>query len=87
MLKTDHQAAREIFRQLRAEDDTTHSYISFIHRNLPKEEENQYMAEEWKKLAQHLGLDIKKKNKAEIIELIRTQRPEYRELLRNIAAL
>lgn len=40
MLKTENESAREIFRRIRKEDAEAHRYISFIHRNFPKEEKN-----------------------------------------------
>ncbi|MBI5878045.1 MAG: hypothetical protein HZB53_10355 [Chloroflexi bacterium] len=85
MLKTESDEARSAFRKLRASDGDAHEYITFIHRNFAQEEHNQYVSAEWKKLAIMLGIDTAFLTKPEIIEAIRTQYPEYREALRNIA--
>lgn len=84
MIKTDSDSARQEFRRIRASDDAVHDYISFIHRNYPDEEANQYLAEEWKTLAQNLGIQIAGLAKKEIINLIRKTHPNYQDQLRLI---
>lgn len=81
MLKTSNDNMRHAFRKIRKENDTANRYITFIHTNFPAEEENQYTAGEWFKLAEKLGVK-KGKNKKETIKVIREQRQEYRETLR-----
>lgn len=83
MIKTDSDSARQEFRKFRANDDA-HAYISFIHRNYPNEEENQYLASEWRTVAQNFGIQTKGLGKGDIIQLIRERYPNYREQLRLI---
>lgn len=65
MLKTDNERARSVFRQMRKEDAVADRYISFIHKNFPDEEKNQYTAAELKKVAKYLGVaDCPKKKDA-----------------------
>lgn len=47
MIKTDNDAARQDFRNIRRNNDTAHKYISFIHRNFPNEELNHFKKAEW----------------------------------------
>lgn len=91
MLKTENQDARAEFRRLRKQDDVAHKFISFIHKNFQDEahdeEANQYILDEWKRVALAGGLNrssIKSLNKGRLIELVRSTVPGYRELLRNI---
>ncbi len=56
MLKTDNKEARTVFRQIRKESKTADHYISFIHRNFPSEEKNQFTVSEFRKVAAHLGI-------------------------------
>lgn len=83
MLKTDSNAARQEFRHIRAEDNIAHDYISFIHRNFPKEEVNQYLAAEWRQAANNLGIDIKKLHGPQVIERVRAEH-SYQDALRNL---
>lgn len=83
MLKTGSNSARSEFRQVRAADDIAHAYISFIHRNFPNEERNQYLAAEWKQLARNLGINTKGLSVPEIINRVRTVQA-YQEALRNL---
>lgn len=85
MIKTDSDSARQEFRKFRASDDDAHDYISFIHRDYPDEEANQYLAKEWKTIAQNSGIQTKGLSKEEIINLIRERCPDYREQLRLIS--
>lgn len=85
MIKTDSDAARQEFRRLRANDDDAHAYISFIHRNYPDEEANQYLVKEWKSIAEDLGIQTQRLSKVEIISSIREKYPEYRQKLRLIS--
>jgi len=82
MIKTDSAAARSTFRRLRRADPEAHRFISFIHRNFPREELNQYMLPEWRKLAQ--AVDVATHGSAEELAIaIRQADPDYRELLRD----
>lgn len=85
MIKTDSEPARQEFRRFRANDDDAHAYISFIHKNYPDEEANQYLTTEWRSVAQDLGIQIKGLKKVDIIRLIRESYPNYREHLRLIS--
>jgi len=83
MIKTDSPPARQKFREFRAHDDDAHTYISFIHKNYPIEEENQYLQEEWITVAEFFGIQgAKKLKKKELIPLIRERYPNYQEQLR-----
>lgn len=85
MLKTESEEARKIFREIRKNDDDAHNYISFIHKNYPKEEVNQYLLEEWKSLAGKLGISIKKASgRDKIISRIQDNFPNYRDQIRNL---
>lgn len=84
MLKTDNENARKIFRKARGENPIAHEYISFIHRNFPEEEINQYTIKEWRVLASHAGFDGKRKKAAEILEVLKATTPNYQELLRDL---
>jgi len=87
MIKTDSDPARREFRRFRANDDDAHAYISFIHRNYPDEEANQYLTSEWKAIAKNLEMQVKELKKVDIIRLIREEYPNYREHLRLISQL
>ncbi len=87
MLKTNSEDSRKIFRKIRRESDTAHAYISFIHDSFPNEELNQYMASEWKQLADALSLQNIPKSKGDLVELIRKICPNYKDLLREIPKL
>ncbi|MED4851778.1 hypothetical protein P9386_08105 [Caldifermentibacillus hisashii] len=83
MLKTSNDEMRKVLRKIRAENQTAHEYISFIHKNYPFEEFNQYTSSEWKALAK--SLDLKPpKNKEELVNLIRETVPDYMDKLRNL---
>jgi hypothetical protein len=95
MIKTDSDSARQEFRRFRANADDAHAYISFIHEiiafpilvryftpvgsAIPDEEVNQYLASEWRAIAQDLRLQTKGLSKGEIVELIRERYPNYNE--------
>ncbi|MGF2014321.1 MAG: hypothetical protein RMX25_022885 [Nostoc sp. DedVER01b] len=85
MIKTDSDSARQEFRRIRASDDAVHNYISFIHRNYPDEEVNQYLAKDWKILAHNLGIQTVGLPKKEIINLIKKRSSNYRDQLRLIS--
>lgn len=85
MLKTDNAGARGVFRQQRAGNEIAHEYISFIHRNFPDEEVNQYTIAEWRQVGEQAGLAVKGKNAAAIAQELRATTPEYQTLLRNLA--
>ncbi|WP_144656897.1 hypothetical protein [Bacillus tropicus] len=76
MLKTSNDNMRKVFRDIRSKDLAAHDYISFIHRNFPAEEVNQYTANEWKELAKKLGIGVSLK-KEENIYNIRENFPNH----------
>lgn len=84
MLKTDNDAARAQFRELRRADDVAHRYISFIHKHYPSEEINQYRKAEWQAALQHAGLRATGQSSAEANSLLRQHCPNYQELLRDM---
>ena len=84
MLKTSTPEARQEFGRIRAESDVAHNFITFIHRNYPTEESNQYLVEEWKALALSHNLSWKGLSKEALIERIRLHVPDYRGELRSI---
>lgn len=57
MIKTDNENARFIFRKERKENPVADHYISFIHRNFPNEEKNQYTIAEFQLVAQYLNIE------------------------------
>lgn len=83
MLKTDNERARKVFRTIRKENPIADHYISFIHRNFPNEEKNQFTIDELRKVAGALGIEKLNQNKNELYTLIRMQ-SGYQELLRNL---
>jgi len=86
MLKTDSENARKILRIARRDDDVAHAYVSFIHRCFPKEELNQYTADEWRQLAALVGVQgTAGLKKDELVQSIRQQYPQYRKQLRDLS--
>lgn len=83
MLKCSSSNARVVFRKLCRESDAAWSYIRFIFRNLPDEEENQYSVAEWRKVAAALGMTDLPQDKREIAMRIRASGEQYPELLRS----
>jgi hypothetical protein len=85
MLKTGGEDARREFRRVRQDSETAHAYISFIHRNRPDEEINQYMKAEWLALADQLNVPIAKSaSPTEIRDAIAVVAPHFREHLRRL---
>jgi hypothetical protein len=84
MLKTSSEESRAVFRKIRREDNTAHEYISFIHRNYPSEEENQFTKDEWLAVAQKLKIEAANLPKHELIAAIRLADNGYREILRTV---
>lgn len=84
MLKTSSEQSRAVFRKIRRENDTAHNYISFIHRNFPFEEENQFTKEEWIAVARKSGIEPENLSKPELISAIRLANHDYREILRAV---
>jgi len=83
MLKTNSDAARKIFRESRRRNDTVDAYVSFIHKNFPNEEMNQYSASEWKRLAGRYDIDGTGLSKDDLAKKVRETAPEYRTQLRD----
>jgi hypothetical protein len=84
MLKTDNENARKTFRKIRAEAPIAHEYISFIHRNFPDEELNQYTLAEWRAVASHVGIDAQ--SRRDILSELKGIVPEYQNVLRDLFA-
>ena len=84
MLKTASPEARKAFRDARAQDETAHDYISFIHRNYPDEELNQYLRSEWDEIAKRLDIAVNGITKRDLVQSIREACPNYRDLLRSL---
>jgi hypothetical protein len=80
MIKTDTAAARIAFRRLRRENEIIHEYISFIHKNFPQEESNQFLLTERKAIAQLFGVDSAL-SAEEFWKLVRSN-PDYHTKLR-----
>lgn len=83
MLRTSSEAARRELREIRATDEVAHEYISFIHRNFPKEETSQYLVSEWERAAQRLRINTTGLSRSEIIKRVRAV-TNYQNVLRNI---
>ena len=84
MMKTNSEDARSVLRKMRLDDDTIHSYITFIHRNYPSEEFNQYLTSEWQQLASLLRIEHRNLSKIDLVSTIRANFPDYRTHLRDI---
>jgi hypothetical protein len=85
MLKCSSQEARSAFRKICGRNETAWQFVSFIHRNLLDEEENQYSKEEWMKVAAALGLRELPVDKAALVKQIRAAGAQYRTALRSIS--
>lgn len=84
MIKTDNENARKIFRKERKSNQTAHEYISFIHKNFPKEELNQYTLSEWRIVGSQAGIKTTGKSAAQIAQELRELTPNYQDLMRNM---
>lgn len=84
MLKTDNDKARTVFRSIRKTDDVVHQYISFIHKNFPAEEVNQYKKAEWLVLLKFLKLVANNQSSVQANELLRMSVPSYQDQLRQV---
>lgn len=87
MLKTNSEAARGRFRDLRVGDEVAHEYISFIHRCFPNEERNQYRVREWRSVASELGIDTAGLSLDNLARAVREAAPNYQELLRSVVEM
>jgi len=85
MLKCDSPKARKIFRQVCKKNDTAWNFASFIHRNLPAEEENQYLKSDWTKAAEELGLHDIPTKQNDLVQQVRATGDRYRAVLRSLA--
>lgn len=83
MIKTSGEVSRLKFRQIRRNSSVAHDYISFIHRNYPNEEINQYTKSEWLKIAKfYSNQNYKGLSKNELHSII-SKNPDYQERLRD----
>ena len=85
MIKTDNDAARSQFRDIRKANPIADEYISFIHRNFPEEEKNQFTTAEVKKVAESLGIESKGRSKNDLLLRLR-EIPEYMHAFRDVLA-
>ena len=85
MLKTNNPTARSVFRKIRKENPIADHYISFIHRNYPSEEKNQYTKEEMYRIAKAQGHTSIPSGKDSLYNLISSTQ-NYQELLRDLLA-
>ena len=83
MLKTNSNEARKVFNAARAQDGVAHEFISFMHRNFPREEENTYSIAAWRAAAATLGINTAGLSADVLIERVRAS-PNYMTLLRAI---
>lgn len=82
MIKTNNDQAREELRELRKASDIADHYISFIYRNYPSEEKNQYKKAELRKIAKCMNIDdYKVLSRDNLYEEIR-KHDGYQSLLR-----
>ncbi len=83
MIKTDNESARKVLRDIRKTSRIADHYISFIHRNFPAEEKNQYTIAELKVVGTALNIDCSGMSKADLYNRIRTY-ADYQQLLRDL---
>jgi hypothetical protein len=84
MLKCNSPTARLEFRKICRESDTAWRFVSFIHRNLQSEEENQYGKDDWFKVADKIKLKELPTKKSELAAKIRSSITDYRDYLRSL---
>jgi hypothetical protein len=83
MIKTSGEESRLKLREIRKNSSIAHDYISFIHRNYPSEELNQYTKEEWFKIAKSYNDKIENSlSKNELFDLVKKEN-DYQERLKN----
>ncbi len=83
MIKTDNENARTVLREIRKTNEVADHYISFIHKNFPDEERNQYTISELKAVSEALGIDCVGLSKAEMYKRIRSCE-SYQEFLKRL---
>lgn len=83
MIKTDNENARSVLRRDRKTNDIADHYISFIHRNFPDEERNQYTISELRTVAEALEIDCTGLSKSALYDRIRAY-SQYQDLLRDL---
>lgn len=84
MIKTSGASATSEFRRIRKECDVAHSFISFVHRNFPKEEVSQYKKDEWLRVAKDLEVDLSDKTPIGIRDSLFNSALDYQACLREI---
>lgn len=85
MLATSGDEAREVFREWRAQNDHVHRYVSFVYRHKPSRQSSQYLADEWRKVAKHAGVQgADSLNKSKLTEKVRNNVDDYQSLLRRL---
>lgn len=84
MLKTDNDAARSRFREIRRSNPVAHRYISFIHKHYATEEVNQYRKAEWQAALRRAGLPTNGESSVDANAALRANFPNYQDLLRDV---
>ena len=85
MLKCSSPKARSVFRNVCHQNETAWEFVSFIHRNLPREEENQYTKKDWLEVAKTLGLSDPPRDHSELVRRVRAEGMRYRTALRAVS--
>lgn len=83
MIKTDNEEARKVLREKRKSSSVADHYISFIHRNYPDEEKNQYTVAELRRVAEELNIECEGLSKESIYEKIAAC-AHYQQVLRDL---
>ena len=83
MLKCSSSEARKTFRKICKRNDTAWEFASFIHCNLPAEEESLYSKADWVRVGKILKLKNLPQDKSELIRQIRAEGTGYRKILRS----
>ena len=84
MIKTSGEESRTAFREFRRNSTTAHNYISFIHRNFPNEELNQFTKAEWLTVAKSYDNEVEKNSsKPDLFSFVK-QHEDYQERLKNL---
>lgn len=84
MLKTSSKEAFNTFKDIRRQNIVADKYISFIHKQYPNEELNQYDRSSFEKIAKANNIDVKGKSKKDILFILRELDPSYMTKLKDL---
>ena len=84
MLATSGDDARERFRRWRAKNDVVHEYITFIYEHIPEKERSQYLADEWRQVAHHVGLDVSGLAWEDVAKKVQSEVDDHHSVMRNL---